>query len=55
MKALSSAIVVAAGLYSLSHAEPTFRGLPPLFSFVAAVIAVALGLVAWWAALKNER
>ena len=55
MKALSSAIIVAAGLFSLSQAEPAFRGLPPLISFVAAVIAVALGLVAWWAALKNER
>ena len=54
MKAISSSIVIAAGLYAIItvpqlHPIAMFVGLP------AGIVTLALGLVGWWACLKYER
>jgi hypothetical protein len=58
MKALSSSIVVAAGIYGISAAAPMFMAKDfyiPVIAFLASLAALVLGLVGWWASLKYDR
>jgi hypothetical protein len=56
MKAISSSIVIAAGLYGVIRTVPTLNQMvfSPI-SFGASAITLALGLVGWWATLKYDR
>ena len=57
MKSISSAIVVLAGIYGISASMPILvlhSSLVALIAFLASGVALALGLIAWWAALKHE-
>ena len=56
MKAISSSIVIAVGLYGVIKTVPTLNHY--VFSsigFAASAITLALGLVGWWASLKYDR
>jgi hypothetical protein len=58
MKSISSAIVVGAGIYAITHAVPLLTTTHPgfvLLALVAGIITLALGLVGWWASLKYDR
>jgi hypothetical protein len=54
MKSISSAIVIAAGVYGLVNVT-VITSVPSLILLVASLVIVALGLVGWWAALKYDR
>jgi len=54
MKSISSAIVVAAGIYGLVNVE-VITAISHLILLVASLATIALGLVGWWAALKYDR
>jgi hypothetical protein len=58
MKALSSSIVVLAGIYGISSSMPLLMAHGYLLATlgpVAGMITLALGLVGWWACLKYDR
>jgi hypothetical protein len=58
VKAISSSIVVAAGIYGILASAPALHVTSSLFSligFVAGLVTLALGLVGWWASLKYDR
>jgi hypothetical protein len=61
MKAISSAIVVAVGMYGLIQclyfgALPSgSTGLSWLIAFLGSMTVTAFGLVGWWASLKYDR
>jgi hypothetical protein len=54
MKSISSAIVIAAGVYGLVNVK-VLTTVPSFILLVASLVIVALGLIAWWAALKYDR
>jgi protein-S-isoprenylcysteine O-methyltransferase Ste14 len=57
MKAISSSIVVAAGIYGIVN-TPAFTKVTFLLSpicLAAGIATLALGLVGWWASLKYDR
>jgi hypothetical protein len=57
MKAISSAIVVLAGIYGLTASLPilSITGPLALLGVTAGIVTLALGLVGWWASLKHDR
>ncbi|BCU79807.1 hypothetical protein [Luteolibacter sp. LG18] len=60
MKAISSSIVVAAGVYAMTQSMPLLAMraggvLPSLFAFAASLVVIGLGLTGWWASLKYDR
>jgi protein-S-isoprenylcysteine O-methyltransferase Ste14 len=57
VKAISSSIVVAAGIYGIVNTPPFSEGLFlfALLGLAAGIITLALGLVGWWASLKFDR
>ena len=56
MKALSSSIVIAAGMMGVIGSLALSRvGAEALLAAVVSLVVLGLGLAGWWAALKNER
>jgi formate hydrogenlyase subunit 3/multisubunit Na+/H+ antiporter MnhD subunit len=58
VKSISSAIVVAAGIYALVALIPLLTvqsSFIALLGVVAGMVTLALGLVGWWATLKYDR
>jgi hypothetical protein len=62
MKSISSAIVIAVGMYGLIHSVQlsamslkVANGLGLLIAFLGSIIVTALGLVGWWSCLKYDR
>jgi hypothetical protein len=55
MKSLSSAIVVAAGVYGIAQCPVGTGFFLGTLGFSASLAVTALGLVGWWACLKHEK
>ena len=56
MKALSSSIVIAAGMAGVIGSLALSKiGPEVLLTAVISLVVLGLGLAGWWAALKNER
>ncbi len=55
MKAISSSIVILAGLYGIIVSGPlcAVNGMA-FFGLAAGIVTLALGLVGWWACLKYD-
>ena len=61
MKSISSAIVVAAGMYGflqcvhLNALPSVSMDLGLVIAFLGSIAVTALGMVGWWASLKYDR
>ena len=57
MKSISGSIVILAGIYGITATLPLMvmaQSIFPYLGFIASGVALALGLIAWWAALKHD-
>ena len=55
MKSISSAIVVATGMFGIIAASAYAHQITGFILTSAGIITLALGLVGWWASLKYDR
>ena len=58
MKAISSSIVVAAGIYGIQSSVALISAIGSFYALlglIAGMVALSLGLVGWWASLKYDR